>query len=201
MQKTEFEFKPKFGNFGEHDESENKLESKLESKSENDFCMSPTARNFMICWIKYTIDTIDCSKAIIKKFPDFNNYHTNLENTKDELFVLFNDLYNNSDQTDKFKNIINQQISLKLSLCYAIKNENKEKILSYSELLTTNTHQLGTLLGEIKKNKENELELKKSLTSHTNLYIKSLRVMKNATNIELTRELVLGSIETIKLLL
>ena len=115
--------------------------------------------------------------------------------------MLFNDLYNNSDQTDKFKNIINQQISLKLSLCYAIKNENKEKILSYSELLTTNTHQLGTLLGEIKKNKENELELKKSLTSHTNLYIKSLRVMKNATNIELTRELVLGSIETIKLLL
>ena len=170
-------------------------------ESENEICMSPIARNFMICWIKYTIDTIDCSKAIIKNLPDFNIYHTNLENTKEELFTSFASLYKNTNQVNKFKNMINQQISLKLSLCYAIKDEDKQKIKLYSKSLMTNTHNFEILFNDIQKNKKNELELKESLTSHTNVYIKSLGVMKKATNIELTRELILGSIGTIKLLL
>lgn len=170
-------------------------------ESEKEICMSPIARNFMICWIKYTIDMIDCSKAIIKNLPDFNIYHTNLENTKEELFTSFASLYKNINQVNKFKNMINQQISLKLSLCYAIKDEDKQKIKLYSKSLMTNTHNLEILFNDIQKNKKNELELKESLTLHTNVYIKSLGVMKKATNIELTRELILGSISTIKLLL
>jgi len=83
-------------------------------ESENETCITPMARNFMVCWIKYTIDMIDCSKAIIKNLPNFNNYHTNLENTKDELIKLFAELHKNTVQSDKFKNIINQQITLKL---------------------------------------------------------------------------------------
>lgn len=177
------------------------IESIKAIESEKEICVSIIARNFMVCWIKYTIDTIDCSKAIIKKLPDFNNYHTNLENTKEELFTLFSSLYKNTYQVNKFKNIINQQISLKLSLSYAIKDENKQKIKLYTELLITNTHNLGILFSDIQKIKKNELELKESLISHTNIYIKSLGEMKKATNIELTRELVLGSISTVKLLL
>jgi len=88
-----------------------------------------------------------------------------------------------------------------LSLCYAIKNGDTEKISLYSKSLTTNTHELGTLFSEIKKNKENEQELKESLTSHTDLYVKSLGVMKKTTDVELSRELILGSISTVKLLL
>jgi hypothetical protein len=198
--------KNEYGEYGKYNEysypeSESESESKSESESESEICMSRIARNFMICWIKYTIDTIDCSKAIVQKLPNFNNYHTNLENTKDELFVLFTDLYKDTNQVEKFKTIINQQISLKISLCYAIKNEDKAKISSYSSLLITNSHELGILFSEIKKYKKNELELKSSLSTHTNLYIKSLTVMKKATSIELTRELVLGSVTTIKLLL
>jgi hypothetical protein len=67
--------------------------------------------------------------------------------------------------------------------------------------LISNSQDLGNLFVYIKKYKQNELELKESLTSHTDIYIKSLNVMKKATNIELTRELVLGSIGTIQLLL
>lgn len=170
-------------------------------ESENETCITPTERNFMICWIKYTVDMIDCSKAIIKNLPNFNNYHTNLENTKDELLKSFADLYKDTNQFSKFKNIIDKQTSLKLSLCYAIKDEDRQKISLYSKLLTANTHEFGTLFGEIKKNKENEQELKSSLTLHTSLYVKSLGAMKKATNDELSRELIFGSITTVKLLL
>ena len=186
----------------ENQKKKHALGLKIENiESENEICMSPTARNFMVCWMKYTIDVIDCSKAIIKNLPNFNNNHTNLENTKEELFMLFASLYKNTNQVDEFKNIINQQISLKLSLCYAIKDEDTQKIKFYSKSLMTNTHNLEILFNDIQKNKKNELELKKALTSHTNIYIKSLGEMKKATNIELTRELVLGSINTVKLLL
>ena len=38
------------------------------------------------------------------------------------------------------------------------------------------------------------------MNSHNNTYIKSVHEMKHITNEELTRELVLGSMDTIKLL-
>ncbi len=194
-----------------HDYTNKKENNKIkidnsEEQSQNDICMSIKARNFMICWIKYTIDTMDLSKAIINNLQNLNSYHNRLENSKEELFKLFYDLYQNINQVDKFKNIINKQIFLKISLCYAIKNEQKENIALYSNLLMANTSDLTTLFNQIKKNKKNkknkqEQELKKSLTTNTNLYIKSLSIIKKTTNSELTREFVLGSIDTMKLLL
>ena len=188
----------------ENDKENDKINNKIKIENleylQNDICMSIKARNFMVCWIKYTIDMMDLSKAIINNLPNLNSYHNRLENTKDELFKLFSDLYQNINQVDKFKNIINKRIFLKISLCFAIKNEQKENITQYSNLLMANTNDLTTLFNQIKKNKK-ETELKKSLTTNTNVYIKSLSVIKKATNSELTREFVLGSIDTMKLLL
>ena len=175
-------------------------ESITEIKSENKICMSLPMRNFTLCWIKFTIDIVDYSKAIIKNLPNLNNYYKNLEKTKKELFTLFSTMNKDINLTDKFKDIINQQIFFKLNLCYAIKNEDQMNILLNSSLLMKNSHELGILFSKIKTNKQNELELKESLTAHTNLYVKSVSVMKKTTDTELTRELVLGSIETVKLL-
>jgi hypothetical protein len=186
-------------------EFENEIRNEYKNEIENKMCMTLTQRNFMICWIKYTMDMIDCSKAIIKNLPNLNNYYSNLTNTKEEMFGLFAEIHKNDNEHNNlvmtFNKIINQQISIKISLCYAIKNDNKEKISQYSKLLITNTQELGFFFGKIKKNKQTELELTKSLSTHTNLYIKTCGTMKKVADVELTRQLILGSIDIVKLLL
>jgi hypothetical protein len=85
-------------------------------------------------------------------------------------------------------------------LCYAIKNNDTQKTKLYSSDLLINTNKLSALFNKIKNNNNNKNELNNSLTSHTNLYIKSVSTMKKITDAELTRELVIGSFSTLKLL-
>ena len=56
---------------------------------ENKICISPAIHDFMMCWINFTIEISDYSKAIIKKYNDEDVYYNNLKKTKDELISLF----------------------------------------------------------------------------------------------------------------
>jgi hypothetical protein len=171
-----------------------------ENKKEKEICMTEDARNFMICWVKFILDIINFSKAIIKNLPNFNQYKTNLDKTKSELYILFSKIYKNINDDKEFTKIIEEQIIIKTNLCYAIKNNDTQKTKLYSSDLLINTNKLSALFNKIKNNNNNKNELNNSLTSHTNLYIKSVSTMKKITDAELTRELVIGSFSTLKLL-
>lgn len=180
-----------------HTDYQHKIEQN-ESEEESKICITPAINNFMMCWVKFTIEIIDYSRAIIQKYPNENTYYNNLEKTKDELITLFYEI--NQGFGDKFKNLINQQIIYKINLCNAIVNNNTNNFATYSEKLKTNTSEFGNLFVQIKKNKQNTEKLKSTMDAHTNTYIKSAKLMKDVTNSELTRELVTGSIQTVKLL-
>ena len=165
---------------------------------ENKKCLSPDISDFMMCWIKFTIEIIDYSKAIIKKEPEQDKKYNSLETTKNELINLFYKIY--KEFGDKFKYLINQEISYKISLCKAVVYNDSSNILKYSQELRTNNMELINLFIEIQKNKQEQEKLKSTMNSHNNTYIKSVQEMKHITNEELTRELVLGSMDTIKLL-
>lgn len=167
-------------------------------ESENKICISPAIRDFMMCWIKFTIEMIDYSKAIINKYPDEDVYYNNLEKTKDELISLFYKIH--EELGDKFKYLINQQIIYKINLCYANVYNDKDNIAKYSTDLKANTLQLGNFFVQIKKNNQDQEKLKSTMNSHTNAYIKSVGVMKKVTDSELTREMIIGSMDTVKML-
>jgi hypothetical protein len=184
-------------------ENENEHKNEYENKNEyvemeNKKCLSPAIRDFIICWIKFTIEIIDYSKAIIKKEPNEEKYYNSLEKTKNELINLFYKIY--KEFGDKFKYLINKEIIYKIALCKAVVYNNSINIIKYSQELKTNTMELINLFIEIQKNKQDQEKLKTTMKSHNETYIKSVQRMKHITNEELTRELVLGSMDTIKLL-
>jgi hypothetical protein len=167
-------------------------------ESEIKICISPTIRDFMMCWIKLTIEMIDYSKAIIDKYPDEDIYYNNLEKTKDELITLFYKIH--KDQGDKFKYLINQQIIYKINLCYANVYNDIANVSKYSSDLKTNTEELANFFVQIKKSNQDQEKLKSTMDSHASAYIKSVGVMKKVTDSELTREMIIGSMETVKML-
>ena len=165
---------------------------------ENKICISPAIHDFMMCWINFTIEISDYSKAIIRKYNDEDVYYNNLKKTKDELISLFYQIYKESG--NEFNELINKEIIYKKDLCKATLYNNLIDISKYSEAVTKNTMDLINLFIKINKNKQNQEKLKLIMKSHTETYIKSVGLIKNITNSELTRELVLGSIHTVKLL-
>ena len=175
------------------------MNTKIENKICN--CMTIEKIDFMICWIKYTIDITNYSKAIIKNLTNFNKFSLNLENTKKELFEKFYNVYKDKQLLLKFISIINLQIDIRLNLSFAIKNEQVDKFNKLTNLLQINTDNLIILFTDIIQNKNNKIELQQSINTHKNLLLKSLNLMKTTTNAELSRELILSSISTMKLLL
>ena len=183
----------------------NKVLNKENSKNtinveteEKDICITPVIKDFTICWVKFSVEMINYSRSILSKSPDHNTYYLNLEATKDELTNLFSKIY--SKNTDEFKNLINEQMSLKIELCNAILYKDNENIDQYSKELVKNTQKLSDLFNKLKKNKEDDVKLKDAMDSHTSKYIKSMHFINKAGNDELSRELVLGSIDSAKLL-
>lgn len=167
-------------------------------QEEQKVCLTPLVRDFMMCWIKFTMDMINYSRSILKKKPEQSQYYADLENTKNELIDLFEKIH--KQHSNKFANLINNQILIKIDLCNAVLNKNNTEINKYSEELTDNTNKLSSLFSELKKNKEDDLKLKEIMNSHSDKYMKSLHFINKAGGEELSRELVLGSIETVRLL-
>lgn len=163
-------------------------------------CISPESQEFMFEWVRFTMVMIDYSKSIIRN-ENTDPLYLLLEKSKDKLVELFDKIHQNINEQEKFKQIMNKQIYYKMNLCIGVKINNQNKIKEYYEKLTSSNKQLEELFISIRKDKKNESQLTKSFSTHTNLYVKSLGVMKNVTDSELTRELVLGSIDTVKLLL
>lgn len=178
-----------------HTDYQHKIE-RVENESK--ICISPAIRDFMMCWIKFTIEMIDYSKAIVNKYQDEDIYYNNLEKTKNELISLFYKIH--ESQGDKFKDLINQQIIYKINLCYANVYGDTDNISKYSTDLKTNTTELADFFVQIKKSNEDQEKLKTTMNSHTNAYIKSVGVMKKVTDSELTREMIIGSMQTVKML-
>lgn len=171
------------------------INSEIESKQNT--CITETQKNFMLSWIRYTIYTVELSKAIIEKNPSQSEYYTNLTNTTNQLIDIFTQLHKN--EAPQFKDLINKQVFYKINLCKSVVDKNTKSTSEYSNNLINNTHELGKLFTKIKKDKINALKLSESLNSHTNKYIKSFGLMKKVSTDELTRELVLGSLETAKM--
>jgi hypothetical protein len=174
-----------------------------EQSEKTKICISPKNQEFMFEWVRYTMVMIDFSRNIIRS-KETDQLYLSLENSKDNLIKLFDEIHTNSSEQEKFKQIMNNQIYYKINLCLGVKTNDSIKIKEYSDKLSENNKQLEKLFIVIRKNKQEktyESKLKNSIDSHTNLYIKSLGFMKKATDSELTRELVLGSIETVKLML
>jgi hypothetical protein len=174
-----------------------KLEQ-AEAEAENRVCVTPAMRDFMMSCVKYAIDMCNYSESIIKKYPNEQIYYNNLEKTKNNMISLFFEI--NNEKGDIFEDLINEQISIKINLCNSVVNNNQNLTTQYSQDLKTNTEKLGNLFIELKKNKQEKSNLKIAMNSHTETYIKSVGLMKKATNTELDRELILGSIESAKLL-
>jgi hypothetical protein len=94
--------------FNEHNE-----QIYLENKQMKLNCITPTIRDFMFCWIKFTIEMIEYSKAIIKNYKNSNTYYNNLEKTKNELIKLFFLIH--KDYGEKFQELINKQMFYKIN--------------------------------------------------------------------------------------
>jgi hypothetical protein len=167
-------------------------------ESEQKTCITETEKNFMLTWIRYTVYTVELSKAIINKNKNESEYYNNLESTKDLLIKLFYELH--KDEGDQFKDLINKQVFYKINLCKSVVDKNSQATTDYSNKLIVNTHELGKLFSKIKTDKLNALKLSSSLNSHTDKYIKSFGVINKISSDELGRELVLGSIDTAKML-
>lgn len=182
-----------FNLYYEKKEKDNNIEPE-----DKNICITPLMKDFLMIWIKYSQNIFTYSSAIIKESSNINEYYDELNKTKENLINIFSKI--NNKYGKQFENLINNQVDIKTDLCYAILNQDKEKIKEYSEELTENTNQMGILFSEIKKDKMNDLNLKKTMNSNTNKYIKSLKFVKKADNDELSRELVLGSIDIAKLL-
>jgi len=167
-------------------------------EEETKFCITSDMKDFIMYWIKYTQNMFSYSQAIIKENNNLKIYYNDLINTKNNLIKLFSKL--NKNYSSQFENLLNDQIEIKKDLCYAVLQNNQKEIKEYSEELTNNTKELGDLFSEIKKDKANDLKLKGAMNSHADKYIKSIKLVKKVDNDELGRELVLGSIDTAKLL-
>jgi len=160
-------------------------------------CINKYQLDFIISWVKYTIDMQDCSKAIIAN-SNISSTYNNLEKSFNELISLFAKLYDNQ-YVIRLKDLINEQIFVKINLCIATKNNSQDLIKTYIEYLSDNICQLTNLFNEIRLDKLNT-GIKSGLQSHSNLYIKSIHTIKPIVNDEINRKIIIGSMETIKLL-
>ena len=174
------------------------IDSDIGVEEEKSICITNDMKDFIMHWIKYAQNMFSYSQAIIKQNSDVKKYYNDLINTKDNLIRLFSKL--NKKYSSQFDNLINDQIDIKTDLCNAVLQNNQAEIKVYSDELINNTKELADLFSEIKKDKANELKLKETMNSHTDKYIKSMKLVKKIDNDELGRELVLGSIDTAKLL-
>jgi hypothetical protein len=166
----------------------------------NIVCITPAITDFMIYWIKFTIEMIDYSKAILSKDTMATKYYIDLEKTRDELVNLFSKVH--KDHVDNFKNLINEQISLKMNLCNAILYNDTTKVNIYSQKLVENTDKLSNFFNQFKQkvNVESKVKLQDKMSSQTDKYIKSIQFINKTNDNKIKREIVLGSIETVKLL-
>jgi hypothetical protein len=178
-----------------YEKKDDSVEIEQEKK---DICINPITRDFILSWIRFTVNMINYSRSIIKESEDVNNYYSQLQKTKDDLINSFSKIY--SKYADEFKDLINKQISIKTDLCDSIVDKEQDNVKKFSEELSENTNNLTMLFIKIKNNKDDDLKLKQTMTKHTNTYIKSLSFAKKASGDELDRELVLGSLDTAKLL-
>lgn len=160
-------------------------------------CINSSIINLTLLWIKFSITLIDYSKSIIKNNANIVLMHNKTIEMRDKLFETFNKIYHN---TQNFEKIINNQIIIKTNLCISINMDNKDKIKEYTEKLTENNKKLINFFSTIKNNKANNDELTKTINNHNELYIKSMSNIKKIDNDELQRELVIGSIDTAKIL-
>lgn len=170
----------------------------INTEAEHRICITPIVKNFMFCWIKFTVEMINYSKSIILKYPEQDKYYTELEKTKNELINLFGQIHTNS--TSDFESLINNQLLIKTDLCNSILNDNKTEINEYEQELVENTNELINLFIKIKQDKESDNKLQQTMKTHTQTYIKSVKFIKNATNDKFAKELIFGSIDTVKLL-
>lgn len=180
------------------EKKEKEKEPDVQVEEEKSICITNDMKDFIMQWIKYAQNMFSYSQAIIKQNSDAKKYYNDLINTKDNLIRLFSKL--NKKYSSQFENLINDQIDIKTDLCNAVLQNNQAEIKVYSDELINNTKELADLFSEIKKDKANELKLKEIMNSHTDKYIKSMKLVKKVDNDELGRELVLGSIDTAKLL-
>jgi hypothetical protein len=172
-----------------------------DSEEETNICITPEIKDFLMCWVKYTVEMVNYSRAILSKNLEHNKYYDDLEKTKDNLVNLFSKIHN--ENVEEFKKLINEQISLKIDLCNAILYNDETEINNYSESLVKNTDDLSDFFNQLKHNrdiKDNNNKLKNTMNAHTSKYIKSMHFINKAGNDEITRELVLGSLDTAKLL-
>lgn len=160
-------------------------------------CISLSIMNFTILWIKFNITLIDYSKSIIKKNTDIVTLHNKTLNLRNELIETFNKIF---DNITIFENLINNQIIIKTNLCICININKQDEVKKYSEKLTENNNKLIKLFLMIKNNKINNEELVNTMNNHNKLYIKSMTHIKKIDGDELQRELVIGSIDTVKML-
>ena len=181
-----------------YEKKDKEINHDVEIEEETKVCISSDMKDFIMYWIKYTQNMFSYSQAIIKENNNIKLYYNDLTNTKNNLIKLFSKL--NKNYSSQFENLLNDQIEIKKDLCYAVLQNNQKEIKEYSEELTNNTKELGNLFSEIKKDKANDLKLKGAMNSHADKYIKSMKLVKKVDNDELGRELVLGSIDTAKLL-
>jgi hypothetical protein len=166
------------------------------TNTNNEKCINPKTQDFIFGWIKLTIDVINCSNIIINNndnvllLKSLQNVITN----KNQLIILFNDIYLEPNIQNIFRQLIDEEIDIKIILCYKIKENNKQQIYYYSQLLLKNSHDLGNFFNDINKNPK----IKLSIDEHTKLYIKSLHFIKKTSNVEITRDLLLSSLTTVR---
>lgn len=186
------------------DKHVNKILTHSEKKpsQEQEICITPSIKDFMLCWIKFTIEIIDYSKAILSKDTKHTQYYSELETTKDELINIFSKIH--KEYTGKFESLINEQISLKIDLCNAILYNDMTNISLYSQELTNNTNKLSDFFNQLKQNEkvdtENIVRLKDTMSLHTDKYIKSIKFINKAGNEEIGRELIFGAFDSAKLM-
>ena len=159
-------------------------------------CISPTIKDFIIYWIKFNIEIVTISNSIILKKVDYDNNFYKLENTKNILINLFNKISNNA-YGNKFQEIINEQIYLKLNLCKNILDNDELNTNTLSKKIIENSNNLTELFLEMNKH---NTEFKKIMSSHTDKYIKTMKFMNKTGDDEIGRELIYSSIDSAKLL-
>lgn len=173
-------------------------EIEQEEEGNAKICITPVIKDFLLYWIKYAIEMVNYSRTILSKKSQHNEIYYDLEKTKDGLVDLFSKIH--KEYSEEFKKLINEQIFLKINLCNAILYNDTSNVNIYSEELVKNTNNLSDLFNQLKKNKENDNKLKDTMNTQTSKYIESMHLINKAGNDEITRELVLGSLDTAKLL-
>jgi hypothetical protein len=164
---------------------------------QNKTCINSFIIDFALLWIEFNITLIDYSKSIIKKNTNIVLLHNKTLEIKNKLLNIFNKMYPN---IDNFENLINNEIIIKTNLCISINIDDQDAIKEYSKQLAENNKKIINIFIKIKNNKTNDKEFKKLMNNHEQLYIKTMSNIKKINNDELQRELVLGSIDTVKLL-